>query len=88
MTDTPGTPLTTREFTRISRAFSEAGFDIGFHDDYGAFTGEVLAALEGAGLTIRERRERVDPDEAPHCVDCGVEVDGLGPPICEECADD
>ncbi len=28
-----------------------------------------------------------DPDEDDRCVDCGVEVDGLGPPICRECAD-
>jgi len=33
-------------------------------------------------------RSIVDPDETPRCVDCGVEVDGLGPPICRECADD
>ena len=32
-------------------------------------------------------RSIVDPDEVPRCVDCGVEVDGLGPPICRECAE-
>lgn len=32
-------------------------------------------------------RDIVDPDEEDRCVDCGVEVDGLGPPICRECAD-
>lgn len=31
-------------------------------------------------------RDEMDPDETPRCVDCGVEVDGLGPPICRECA--
>jgi hypothetical protein len=34
-------------------------------------------------------RDEVDRDwESIWCVDCGVEVDGLGPPICRECADD
>ena len=85
MTDTPGTPLTPGEEERLRAKHGPDGTCpdwIGGADVEPCIEWRLLATLD------RERRERADPDEAPHCVDCGVEVDGLGPPICEECADD
>lgn len=41
---------------------------------------------------LRERdldalRDQVDPDEDNRCVDCGIELETGGPPICSECAE-
>lgn len=55
----------------------------------GPVEGPVPTSIQNAWneRALDALRSIEDPDEVPRCVDCGVEVDGLGPPICRECAD-
>lgn len=62
-------------------------FEMCRHRVLGMIDAELVASQRRADRALDALRSIEDPDETPRCIDCGVEVDGLGPPICRECAD-